>query len=100
MTTISREMRAAIESAPEGTGGLVIEPWSAGEIYGVAADWAQAASPVYFYSCSGWEQRQYQVADFRHKKREALDCELRQAIIAGGGDEDDAADVLDDATEF
>jgi hypothetical protein len=96
------EIRAAIESRPAGTSGLVIEPWAPGEVYGVAADWAQAAAPVYFYGHGpgGWEPRQYQVADFRHRPTEALESALREALIASGGDEDDAEGMAADATEF
>ena len=48
MTTMTTAMQDAIEVAPEGTSGLVIEPWCPGEVYGVAADWSQASAPVYF----------------------------------------------------
>lgn len=100
MTTVMTE---AIESAPAGTSGLVIEPWTPGEVYGVAANWADAASPVYFLGShpgDGWSTRQYQVADFRHEPREALECELRQALIASGDDEDEASSLIEDAQEF
>lgn len=100
MTTINSTMQAAIESAPVGTTGLVIEPWSIGETYGVAANWAQASAPVYFYGEGGWNSRQYQVADFRHRMIDALELELRQAIEAGGDDGDEAADLIDDAVSF
>lgn len=106
MTTkrITRDMQRAIDAAPAGTNGLLIEPWTPGEVYGVAADWAQAAAPVYFLWGDGpdaeWRTRQYQVADFRHRAIDALDCELRQALIASGEDEDDAADLLADAVTF
>jgi hypothetical protein len=80
-------MQAAIDAAPADTSGLVIEPWAPGEVYGVAADWAQASCPVFFYGPTGWEPRQYQVADFRHRPRDH-------------GDEDEAADLIDDAVEF
>lgn len=39
---------------PAGMSGLAVEPWSAGEIYAVAADWAQASSPVLVYGQDGW----------------------------------------------
>lgn len=102
-TNISSEMQQAIDSAPAGTSGLVIEPWNAGETYGVAADWAQASAPVYFFGTAlgdGWGTRQYQVADFRHRPSEALECELRTALIASGGDEDEASGLIAGATEF
>lgn len=99
-TIRSAELLNAIEQAPNGASGLVIEPWTPGEIYGVAADWAQASASVYFYGPDRWEPRQYQVADFRHRPMEALECELRQALIASGDDEDEASDLLSDAVEF
>lgn len=98
--TTTNAMRTAIEAAPAGTCGLVVEPWAQGEVYGVAANWAQASAPVYFYGESGWESRQYQVADFRHSPREALECELAQALVASGDDEDEAGYLLSDAVEF
>ena len=100
MTTLTDTMQRAIDDAPAGTSGLAIEPWTPGETYGVAANWAEAAAPVYFRGDAGWESRQYQVADFQHRPEQALDCELRQALIASGGDEDEAAALLADATEF
>lgn len=90
----------AIETAPAGTSGLIAEPWSKGEIYGVAANWSQASAPVFFFGPNGWESRQYQVADFQHRAKDALELELRETLIAGGDDEDDAEDLVDDATEF
>lgn len=93
-------MQAAIDSAPAGTSGLVVEPWSPGEVYGVAANWAQAAAPVYFYGAGTWESRQYQVADFRHRPADALECELRQSLLASGDDEDEAAELVGDAESF
>lgn len=100
MTTISETMRAAIDSAPVGTTGLVIEPWSIGETYGVAANWAQASAPVYFFGSGGWNSRQYQVADFRHRKTDALELELMETLRASGDDETGAAELLDDAVAF
>lgn len=98
--SITSAMRAAIDSAPEGTSGLVIEPWSPAEVYGVAADWSQASATVYRYGRDSWEPTQWQVADSRHRARPALERELAEVLVAGGDDEDDAADLVDDATEF
>lgn len=100
MTTYTRHMRAAIETAPAGTGGLLIEPWSAGEVYGVAANWAEPSAPVFFYGDSGWQSRQYQVADFRHSDTAALRLDLADAIQAGGDDPDEADDIVGDAVDF
>lgn len=97
---MSDAMQHAIDSAPEGTAGLVIAPWSEDEVYGVAANWAEASSPIRTYGPDGWEQSRYQVADFCHEPREAMGCELRQALVASGDDEGQADDLLDTATEF
>ena len=100
MNAMNATMQKAIDTAPAGTSGLVIEPWTPGETYGVAADWAQAAAPVYSYGLDGWQSGQYQVADFGHRPSVALDSELRRAMIASGDDEAEAVGLADDATEF
>ncbi len=96
MNTISQ----AIESAPEGTSGLVVEPWSKGEIYAVAANWGNASSPVWNYGEDGWQQSGRQVADFRHEPRAALIAELEETLVASGDDPADTEDIIGDATEF
>ena len=52
---------------PPGTYGLAVAPWSADEVYAVAADWAQASSPVLAWLGHDWGQTTFQVADFRHR---------------------------------
>ena len=80
--------------APAGKSGLVIEPWSKGEIYAVAANWAQASDPVLIYGERGWVNDTHgrQVADFRHSPEAALASYLAEAIRLSGGDEDEAND--------
>ena len=77
---------------PEGMYGLAVEPWGADEIYAVAANWAQASSPVRVYGERGWncDAHGRQVADFRHNSRDALESIIRDAIRMGGDDPDDA----------
>ena len=92
-------------SAPAGMYGLAVEPWSKGEIYAVAADWAQASSPVYVYGEDGWVLQCHgmQVADIRHSPRAALKLEIREAIEQSGeepDDSDDIEDILSDAIEI
>lgn len=81
-------------AAPASMTGLYVEPWSQGEIYAVAADWAQASSPVMVYGEDGWinDECGRQVADFRHSDRAALEAVIRSAIEASG-DEPDADEV-------
>jgi hypothetical protein len=73
---------------PAGTYGLAVAPWSADEIYAVAADWRQAAAPVMAYGPDGWYYTGRQVADYRHSPRAALAAELAEAISASNGDDD------------
>lgn len=89
-------------STPAGTTGIAVEPWAAGEIYAVAADWAQASSQVMTYGPDGWDSTQYQVADFRHNDRAALESIIRDAIQMGGDepDDDDVESIMDDAAEI
>ena len=88
--------------APTGKSGLAVEPWGAGEVYAVAADWAQASSPVLVYGEDGWTGTQYQVADFRHNDRAALECFIREAIEMGGDepDDDEVKAILDAAEDI
>lgn len=93
--------------APDGTSGIWVEPWEAGEIYAVAANWAQAGSPVMVYGPGGWDVEPHgrQVADFRHSAASALESQIRDAIVADGDEPDDdevdaiIADAADLASE-
>ena len=86
--------------------GLTVKPWGANEIYAVAANWAQAASPVMVWGneYSGWccDEHGRQVADFCHKPREALNSILREAILADGDNPDDVdiKSILDSAVRI
>lgn len=88
--------------APEGKCGLAVEPWSAGEIYAVAANWAQASDQVMQYGPRGWTGTQYQVAEFRHSPQAALAQIVREAIQAGGDepDDDEVDGIVSDAVEI
>jgi hypothetical protein len=95
--------------APAGMTGLAVEPWNTGEVYAVAANWAQAASPVMVYGRNGWECDGHgrQVADFRHDPKEALESEIRKAMVAWHEIDEDHSDeeselekILDDAEEL
>lgn len=91
-------------AAPAGMSGIYVEPWSKGEIYGVAANWAQASSPVLVYGDRGWNYDECgrQVADFRHSARAALRGIIVRAIEMGGdeADEEEVDGILDDATDL
>lgn len=92
--------KTTMVTAPAGMSGLWVEPWSRGEIYAVAADWAQASCPVLVYGEDGWTNDSHgrQVADFRHNERAALDSEIREAMGASGDEPDDEVNgILDDA---
>ena len=93
-------LQTAIDAAPQDTYGLVIAPWTPFEVYGVAANWAQASAPVYFYGPEGWRTQQYQVADFRHEPSEALEAEIIQALTDSGDGDSEAKSIVEDATEF
>lgn len=59
----------------------------------IAANWAEASSPVL---CDG-ESTQYQVADFMHNPKEAMRTFLRQeAAIGEGCPVDDLSDEITD----
>lgn len=93
-------------TCPAGAYGLAVEPWSKGEIYAVAAKWADASAPVYFFGPAGWQTRQYQVADFRHRPMAALELEIAEAIGASEGgpspdaDSDEVQAVVGEAVEI
>ena len=67
---------------PQGTYGLAVEPWSRGEIYAVAANWAQASATIYAYGKRGWHLTGRQVADYRHSPEAALRAEVIEAIAS------------------
>ncbi len=87
-------------TTPAGTYGLAIEPWSIGEIYAVAANWAEASAPVYTYGEDGWDRNGRQVADYRHEPADALTDVLAAALLACGDDADEAVDLVADAIEI
>lgn len=91
-------------TAPAGKYGLAVEPWSKGEIYAVAADWAQASDSIMVYGEDGWtwDEHGRQVADFRHNDRAALEAIIREAIEMGGDEPEDAEveAILADAVEI
>lgn len=99
MTTISRQMQSAIDSAPAGKSGLVCVPWSAHEVYGVAADWSQASDQVLTYGEDGWVGTGRQVADYCHSDRDALRDVIVETLEATGCD-GDADDLMSDAVGF
>jgi hypothetical protein len=101
-------------TTPAGTSGLAVEPWAAGEIYAVAANWSQASAPVYCYGQTGWhlDRAGRQVADFGHIARAALVDAIVDAIAVSegipsdevGADEvdrivSDAVDITDGADD-
>jgi len=91
----------AIETAPVGTHGLAIAPWSPDDVYGVASNWGQDSAAVYTYSQAGWVRSGRQVADYRHRPSLALLAELREAMLASGDDDaTEAAALVNDADEF
>lgn len=94
-------MKTKTLAAPAGMSGVYVEPWSKGEIYAVAANWAQASSPVMVYGDRGWtlDECGRQVADFRHKSHEALRDQIVRAIEASGdeADADEVQGIIDDA---
>lgn len=88
MTTIS-QLRT-----PIGTYGLAVAPVYTGEVYAVAANWAQASDNVQEWSGTEWIPTRYQVADFRHSPREAL------AAILPDDFADDVAAIVAYAAEI
>lgn len=89
-TTSNRHVHAALDCRPDGTTALAVAPWARDEVYGVAARWADAAAPVWVYGPDRWTQSAYQAADYRHSASAALAAEIAQAIVACGGEADDA----------
>lgn len=87
--------------APQGMRGIAVEPWTPGEIYAVAANWSQAACPVYYWGDGDWVQWGRQVADFRHDDRDALESLILEAVRDSGDDPDevDVAEILKDAVD-
>lgn len=61
-----------------------------GQSVAVMADWAQAASPVWArYGDGEWQGTHYQVADFRHSDRDALQTMLALFARESGSSLDD-----------
>jgi hypothetical protein len=95
-------------TCPAGTYGLAVEPWAEGEIYAVAADWAEASDPVMAYGPGGWNQQCSgpQVATYRHRPEDALRAEIRHAIATSEGipsdevDDDEVERIVADAVEI
>lgn len=93
-------LQAAIDAAPAGTSGLVVAPWDESEVYGVAANWAQASAPIYHYGRNGWQTEQFQAADFRHRAEAALLAEITQALMDSGDGDSVAAGITGQAESF
>lgn len=95
-------------TCPAGTYGLAVEPWAKGEIYAVAANWAQASDPVLTYGGREWSQMWsgQQVATYRHRAEDALRAEIRNAIAASEGipsdevDDDEIEAIVSEAVEI
>jgi hypothetical protein len=72
--------REIIKRAPPGTSGLIARYGN--ELYGIAAFWSDAASPVWELTGTGeWVETCWQVADFRHRMHEALRRSMREARV-------------------
>ena len=84
---------------PNGTEALVVSPWHPQEVYGVAARWGDASSPIFRATEDGWLHLGWQVGDFGHDPESALREDLRQAIAVGGdpGDDVDLSEILSGA---
>lgn len=94
-------MQDAIDSAPDGTTGLVVAPWDESEVYGVAANWSQASAPVYTYTRGQWgRDGGYQVADWRHLPAEALEAEIIESLTQSGDGDSEAKSITAQATSF
>ncbi len=97
-------MRNKRITAPDGMSGLMVEPWAKGDIYAVAANWAQASSPVMVLSVDEWDLDPHgrQVGDFCHSPQEALESQIREAIEAGGDepDDDEVSAIIDNAADL
>lgn len=98
---MSEWMRKAIGEAPAGTSGLVVEPWSIGEVYGVAANWGDASAPVYGWTGDDeWVLTGRQVADYCHEPLAALRAQIAETLQLCGEDESEADAVVNEATGF
>lgn len=98
---MNQYLQHAIDSAPEGTTGLVVAPWDPDEVYGVAADWSQAYARVYTYSRGEWSMDSgYQVADWSHKPSEALEAEIVESLVASGDGDSEAKAIVASAVKF
>lgn len=98
----SRNVQKAVDMARPNMTGLVVAPWDPSEVYGVAAkSWGEPSATVYTYDDeSGWQPSSWQVADFCHEPIRALAEELQVSLRASGEPEEEAIDLVDDATEF
>jgi hypothetical protein len=97
---LTPKLNAAIHAAPAGTSGLVCAPWTPGEVYGVAAKWAEASAPVYSYGDDTWQLTGRQVANYCHRPHEALTEQLAEALRASGDDPTEAIALADNSVEF
>lgn len=71
-----------------------------GQKIGIEGNFANAASPIRRLNDEGeWETTQYQVADFRHNPRSAMEREIEEIIEAGGNDPADYADEIESALD-
>lgn len=99
-------MNATRITCPAGTYGLAVEPWTPGEVYAVAADWARASSPVLSYGYDGWTHTGRQVADYRHRPKDALRAVIMETIALSEGiptedvDEYEVGGILASAVEI
>ena len=99
-------MKTEAITCPAGMSGLSVEPWTPGEVYAVAANWAQASAPVMSYGSDGWTHTGRQVADYRHRPKDALRAVITEAIASSEGipsedvDEYEVGGILADATEI
>lgn len=70
-----------------------------GDTYRLAANFAEASSPVKVEDVDGnWQSTQYQVADFRHRPEAAM-RRILEETAAMGDDPDDEEDAIEAAVE-
>jgi len=82
------------EQLPYRSHGKVV--FDGGDIYGVAANWIEASSPVLSWQDDAWEGTQWQVADFRHRPGEAL----VRLLAACGYNEEVAESMMEDSIDI
>jgi hypothetical protein len=69
-----------------------------GEWFAAAANWAEAAAPVYFLGDRGqWLRSHWRVADFRHSPLEALERHVAEMLILSGEDPEEAEALTSEA---